>query len=84
MLDVYQCLGEDDYNSFNLIVCHPVVVEIARGCKPFTAHIALMWLLAAMNSPKTKTWWLLERKQKKIFFFIFFSSFLDTFDIIDI
>ena len=72
MLDVYQCLGEDDYNSFNLIVCHPVVVEIARGCKPFTAHIALMWLLAAMNSPK-KNIVIIRKKTKKKYFSLFSS-----------
>ena len=35
-----------------LVVSHPVIVEVARGCEPFAAGQALMRLLPAVDASK--------------------------------
>jgi len=47
-----------------LVVCHSVVVEIARGGEPFAENAALMRLFSAVNSPEEET--KDERKELKM------------------
>lgn len=39
------------YLGTYLDVSHSVIVEIRAGREPFSAHAALVWLFAAVNSP---------------------------------